>query len=131
MQQASEYTRHLKIVDMGADEQGDHVLEVLLEPMHLSVAGLVHGGMVFTLLDSALARAVMRQIPQDYASPTLEMKINYFRPVDSGKLTARGRVVNRSKQTCFAEGEVVDENDRLIAKASGTFFVKKLAVNPE
>lgn len=126
MARATEYTKYLKIVDIGSDEAADHVLEVELEPMHLSRAGLAHGGMVFTLLDSALARAVMRQIPEEFASPTLEMKINYFRPVGSGKLTARGRVVNRSKQTCFAEGEVVDEEGRLIAKASGTFFLKHL-----
>lgn len=126
MTQGIDYTEHLKIKDVGTDEDGSYILEVDLEQIHLSRANLVHGGMVFSLLDSALGRAVLRHIPDGYASPTLEMKINYFRPAAAGKLIAKGRVINSSKQTCYAEGEVVDDTGRLIARASGTFFVKQL-----
>lgn len=126
MKQEMGYTEYLKFKDIGLDQKGNYLLELELEPIHLSRANLAHGGLVFSLLDSALGRAVLCEVPNGYASPTLEMKINYFRPVASGKITAKGRIVNSSRQTRYAEGEVTDESGRLIACASGTFFIKAL-----
>lgn len=124
MTDTSEYTAYLKIRDIGLQSNGDYRLEVDLETIHLSRAGLVHGGMVFTLLDAAMGRAIRAQIPPEYNNPTIELKINYFRPAASGRLTCHGRVVNRSKQICYAEGEVTNEEGKLIARATGTFFCK-------
>ena len=121
-----EYTQHLKIQDQGLDDDNNYVTFVDLEPIHLSRANLVHGGMIFTLLDCTLGRAIHSQIPEKHTSPTVEMKINYFRPAASGRLTCKGRIVNRGKQLCYAEGEVTNENGQLIARATGTFFVKPL-----
>lgn len=124
--QENEYTQHLDIIDLGPQGNGDYCLEVTLQSMHLSRAKLVHGGMVFSMLDAAMGRAVMRTLEPGFASPTVEMKINYFRPADSGKLHARGRVVNRSKQLCYAEGEVSNDAGKLVARATATFFIKQL-----
>lgn len=126
MDQEIEYTSHLKIKDIGTDDEGCYITEVDLEPIHMSRANLVHGGMVFTLLDCTLGRAVYSQLPEKHTSPTVEMKINYFRPAASGKLTCKGRIVNKSKQLCYAEGEVTNEEGKLIARATGTFFIKPL-----
>jgi uncharacterized protein (TIGR00369 family) len=82
-----EYTRHLDIIDIGPQDDGDYCLKIDLQAIHLSRAGLVHGGMVFTMLDAALARAVINQLPRGYSSPTIEMKINYFRPASAGELS--------------------------------------------
>lgn len=123
---ATEYTEHLDIIDVGVQENGDYCVEIRLQPLHLSRAGLVHGGMVFTLLDAAMGRAVIHTLEPGFTSPTIEMKINFFRPADSGMLLARGRIVNRSKQLCYAEGEVRSGADKLIARATGTFFIKPL-----
>lgn len=125
-----EYTQYLKIKDIGtdnnADNMGCYLTEVELEPIHMSKANLVHGGMIFTMLDATLGRAIAQQMPENYTWPTIEMKINYFRPAQSGKLTCKGWVVNKSKQLCYAEGEVTNEAGKLIAKATGTFFIKPL-----
>ncbi len=126
MGQEIEYTKYLKIQDIGTDKDGCYVTEVELEPIHMSRANLVHGGMVFTLLDCTLGRAVHSQIPEKHTSPTIEMKINYFRPAVSGKLTCKGWIVNKGKQLSYAEGEVSNEEGKLIARATGTFFVKPL-----
>lgn len=120
-----EYTRHLDIIDIGLQDNGDYCLKIDLQAIHLSRAGLVHGGMVFTMLDAALGRAVIHQLQRGYSSPTIEMKINYFRPVSAGELIAHGRIVNQSKQLCYAEGEVVNGEGKLIARATGTFFIKQ------
>ena len=122
-----EYTRHLDIIDIGPQDNGDYALKIDLQQIHLSRAGLVHGGMVFTMLDAALGRAVIHQLQQGYSSPTIEMKINYFRPASAGELFARGRVINQSKQLCYAEGEVINSENKLIARATGTFFTRQMS----
>ncbi len=121
-----EYTKHLKIQDIGLDANNCYITEVELEAIHLSRANLVHGGMVFTMLDATLGRVIHSQLPEKHTSPTIEMKINYFRPAQSGKLQCKGRIVNKSKQLAYAEGEVTNEEGKLIARATGTFFIKAL-----
>lgn len=121
-----EYTDYLKLQDIGLDKDGCYITELELQPIHLSRAKLVHGGMLFTMLDATLGRTVISQIPEGYTSPTVEMKINYFRPASSGKLICTGRIVNKSKQLCYAEGEIHNGQGKLIARATGTFFIKAL-----
>lgn len=119
-----EYTNYLKIKDIGLDEEGCYSVEVDLEDIHLSRVGLVHGGMIFTMLDATIGRAVINHLGEGYSCPTVEMKINYFRPAASGKLIGKGRIINQSKQLCYAEGEVLNEDGKLIARSTGTFFIK-------
>ena len=119
-----EYTRHLKIDDRGLDERGYYCLRVALEDIHLSRARQVHGGMLFTLLDAAMGRVAMSQLGGDFFCPTVEMKINYFRPAATGVLRAHAWVVNTSRQLLYAEGEILGDRDQLIARATGTFFIK-------
>lgn len=123
---ANEYTDHLAICDTGLQSNGDYLVEIDLQAIHLSRAGLVHGGMVFTMLDAAMGRAVIARLQPGFTSPTIEMKINFFRPAAAGKLIARGRIVNSSKQLSYAEGEVNNEEGKLVARATGTFFVKPI-----
>lgn len=121
----NEYTSYLNIEDVGPQDNGDYCVRLQLQPKHLSRAGLIHGGMVFTLLDTAMGRAVLHSLKSGYHSPTIEMKINYFRPAASGMLETLGRVVNSSRQLSYAEGEVRNQEGKLIARATGTFFVKE------
>ncbi len=117
-----EFTRYLGIEDLGARD-GGYELELEMAPIHLSRAGLAHGGILFTLLDAAIGRAIMHELPPGVGSPTVEMKINYFRPVQRGRLYARGEVVRRGKRLVYAEGEIRDEAGKQVARATGTFFL--------
>ena len=87
--------------------------------------GTVHGGLVCTLLDSALGCAVHTTLPAGTGYTSLEIKVSYLRPVRAGEgdLLARGRVTRRGRRASFAEGEVRDERDRLVATASSTCLV--------
>jgi len=53
----------------------------------------------------------------------VELKINYFRPVQHGRLRAEGRLVNRTRRLAYAEGEVRGPEGKLLARATGTFFL--------
>lgn len=113
------------------DEGGVRRLALTLAPQHMSRANRVHGGVLFTLLDTALGGAVVNALPEGKGCATLEIKINYFRPIQHGRLTAEGRLVNSTRRTAYAEGEVRNEEGKLLAKASGTFFITDTLVQSE
>ncbi|MGY1808810.1 PaaI family thioesterase [Blastococcus sp. SYSU D00669] len=87
--------------------------------------GVVHGGVVCTLLDSVLGCAVHTTLPQGTAYTSIELKVNYLRAVHatSGPLTAIGRVVKPGRRVAFAEGEVLDDAGRTVATASSSLLV--------
>ncbi len=87
--------------------------------------GTVHGGLVCTLLDSVLGCAVHTTLPQGQAYTSLEITVNYLRPVmaDSGTLTAVGTVTKPGRRATFAEGTVHDAQGKLVATASSTLLV--------
>ncbi len=113
------------------DEEGRRRLALTLTPRHMSRADRVHGGVLFTLLDTALGGAVVNSLPRGKGCATLELKINYFRPIQHGRVVAEGRLVNRTRSTAYAEGEVVNEEGTVLAKASGTFFITDTLVQSE
>lgn len=119
-----EYTQHLQFQDLGADANGAYRIAVDVEAIHLSRAGLVHGGLLFSMLDAAMGRAAMRHVDNRCQCPTVEMKINYFRPVSEGRLLACASVVNSGKSLCYLEGDIVNTDAKRVARATGTFFLK-------
>jgi uncharacterized protein (TIGR00369 family) len=112
--------------------QGDaFVIELAIERRHLSRAERVHGGVLFSLLDTALGRAVIEELPEGRGCATVEIKINYFRPVQHGVLRAAGRCVQKTRSLAYAEGEVVNEEGKLLARATGTFFLTETLRQPD
>ncbi|KRF11011.1 PaaI family thioesterase [Nocardioides sp. Soil796] len=96
---------------------------------HYNPIGMVHGGLVCTLLDSALGCAAQTTLPAGTGYTSIELKVSYLRPVtsDSGPLTCTGRVTKPGRRVTFAEGEVVDKDGRTVATASGTLLVFPLS----
>lgn len=87
--------------------------------------GLVHGGLVCTLLDSVLGCAVQTTLPLGVTYTSIELKVNYLRPVhgDTGELRARGWVTKPGRRVAFAEGDVRDAGAKVVATASGSCLV--------
>lgn len=92
---------------------------------HYNPIGMVHGGLVCTLLDSVLGCAAHTTLPKGTGYTSIELKVNYLRPVtaDSGPLVATGRVVKPGRRVIFSEGEVVDNKGKTVATASGSLLV--------
>jgi uncharacterized protein (TIGR00369 family) len=87
--------------------------------------GTVHGGLVCTLLDSVAGCAAQTTLPKGMGYTSLEIKVNYLRPVlsSSGKLTAVGTVTKPGRRAAFVDATVVDEDGKLVATASSTLLV--------
>ena len=87
--------------------------------------GVVHGGVVCTLLDSALGCALHTTLPAGRGYTSIEIKVSYLKAVrpESGLLTAIGRVVRSGSRVGFTEGEVVDSSGAIVATATSTLLV--------
>lgn len=103
-----------------ADGRSRLELEVL--PRHLTGRDRVHGGVLMALLDVAMAVAGRSVAPEAARALTVEMKTTFLQAAPaSGRLSATGLCVHRSNSLVFCEGEIRDQDSRLIARASGTF----------
>lgn len=104
--------------DRGAVELGWQA-----RPEHLNLQGLVHGGVLATLLDTAMGLAVRTGLESGRRHVTVEMGVHYVRPAHPGPVRARGRTTRVGREIAFAEAEVVDVEGRVLARATGTFSV--------
>lgn len=118
----ADFTENLGI-EMTRMGDGECVMELDLSELHMSVASRAHGGVLFTMLDTALGRAVISQLPEGRGCATIEASIHYFRPVQSGRIRAVGTCVRTTRRTAYAEGKLYDEEENVLASAAGTFFL--------
>ncbi|KQV07748.1 PaaI family thioesterase [Leifsonia sp. Root112D2] len=108
-----------------AAETGSTTFEFEPDESHYNPIGTVHGGLVCTLLDSAVGCAVQTTLPQGQGYTSIEIKVNYLRPVygNLGTLTCIGTVTKPGRRVAFAEAQVMDAHGVLLATASSTLLV--------
>jgi len=88
--------------------------------------GIIHGGAIFSLADSAVAMALLGLIRRDERFTTVEMKINYVRPFEKGEITAEARIIHKGSRIVLGEVDVRDEKvRRLVAKSTATYMIMK------
>ena len=106
-------------------ERGDVTFTCTPDESAYNPIGLVHGGLVCTLLDSVTGCAVQSTLPAGTAYTSVEIKVNYLRPVhgEIGELRARGWITKPGRRVAFAEGDVRDAGGKLIATASSTCLI--------
>ena len=106
-------------------EEGDVVFTCAPDESVYNPIGVVHGGLVCTLLDSVCGCAVQSTLPVGTGYSSLEIKVNYLLSVstDSGELTAHGWVLRRGRRASFAEGDVRTADGNVVATATSTCLV--------
>jgi uncharacterized protein (TIGR00369 family) len=111
--------------DVRALEEGRVEFGCTLDESVYNPIGVVHGGLVCTLLDTVAGCAVHTTLPKGMGYTSIELKVNYLRPVhaNSGPLTAIGRVVKPGRRVAFSEGEILDAQGRAVATASSSLLV--------
>jgi uncharacterized protein (TIGR00369 family) len=92
---------------------------------HANPMGTLHGGILCDIADAAMGMAFASTLAPDESFTTVELKINFFRPVWEALLRAEGKVVRRGSTIGYLECEIMDEGGRLVAKASSTCMALK------
>ena len=105
---------------IGSIEPGRVVMEMDAGPQHANPMGTVHGGILCDLADAAMGMAYASTLDEGETFTTLELKINFLKPVWTGQLTATGRIVKGGRTVGLVECDVHDDKDRLVARASST-----------
>jgi len=105
---------------IGSVEPGRVVMEMNAGPQHANPMGTLHGGVLCDLADAAMGMAYASSLDEGETFTTLELKINFLKPVWTGRLTATGRVVKGGNTVGLVECDVHDDKDRLVARASST-----------
>jgi len=101
-------------------EPGRVVLELEAGPQHRHGGGVVQGGVITQIADAAMGMSLATLQEDGLWNTTIELKINFIRPVISGRIRAVGRVVEIKQTLMFSEADVLDEQGRLVARASST-----------
>jgi len=107
---------------MSVLEAAPGAIEIALdaEPHHLNLQGLLHGGMIATLADTAAGLAVRTELAPGRTHVTVSLAVQYLRPGGPGRIVGRGRVLRIGRTLAHATAEVVDDQGRLLATASAT-----------
>lgn len=97
-----------------------------LGPEHMNRSGVLHGGVMTVLLDTASGAACSARIDPETLPPvlTLGLNVQFLAPARSGRVTARARVV-RGRRHFFTQAELCDETGQILATASGIFLKPK------
>jgi len=99
-------------------------LTMNLEEKHLQFLKTVHGGAIASLADSAAAWATLGSAGLKVVPVTVEMKINFLAPVESGQLIAEARIVHKGKTISLSDVDVKDDKGRLVAKSLVTYYLR-------
>ncbi len=101
-------------------EPGRAVFEMEADERHHNPMGTLHGGIYCDLADAAMGFAYAATLAEGETFTTVELKINFFRPVRQGRLTAEARVVKAGSTLGYVECDVKDNAGKLVARASST-----------
>ena len=107
--------------DVESVHDGRAIFRLDVRPRHKQIHGVVHGGILAALADTAAAIAAYTAVPKGGELVTLELKINYLEPVLGGRVKADARVLRAGRNFIVTECEIFNESGSLAAKALLTF----------
>lgn len=118
---ASPFPDHMamRLMEVALDRA---VLDLNTARCHLQAFGIVHGGVLATLIDTATFWAVYMRIPEGAGLVNIDLKLNYLKPVESGLLVAEGRAIRSGNSISYAETNVLNEKRELIAHGTSTLM---------
>jgi acyl-CoA thioesterase len=103
---------------------GRSTFELAIRPEHMNPHGVVHGGVIYTLVDFAMGGALTSVLEPGERCATLEVTIHYLAPATAGDIRAEACVVSRSRRVAVMDGRVYGEGQHLLALATGSFYVQ-------
>lgn len=118
----SPYPRHMRMaLDHIEIDRADVIIK--LAECHLQPYGIVHGGVVATIIDTATFWAAFLGLPETAGLVNVDLKLNYLKTILDGTLIARGACLRSGRTICRSEATVFDESEELIAHGTSTLMV--------
>ena len=111
---------HLLGMRIVSAEVGRATFELDAGPEHSSPPGTLHGGVLCDLADAAMGCANVSRLAEDESFATVELKINFLKPVWTGRLTAVGELIKAGSTIALLQCRITDESGSLVAYATST-----------
>jgi uncharacterized protein (TIGR00369 family) len=114
-----------RLIGFEAKDIGDGQATVALAAgsQHANPMGTLHGGILCDIADAAMGTAFASTLAPEESFTTVELKINFLRPVWQAQLKAEATVVQRGRTIGYVECNITDQQSRLVAKAASTCMV--------
>ena len=109
---------HIQELDVGRS-----LLAIDVAQKHLQPFGVVHGGVICSILDAAAFWAVYTTVDESQGMTTVDIKLNYLAPITEGKLIAEGRCIKTGKTLGLGEATVRTEDGRILAHGTSTLMI--------
>ncbi|MGI9055475.1 MAG: PaaI family thioesterase [Pyrinomonadaceae bacterium] len=108
----------MRLIDMKPNEA---TIEIEMRDQLRQPHGLLHGGVTATLIDTAMAFAVITVLTREEKASTVDLNVHYLRPHLDGKIFCTAKIVKAGKRFLTVSAEVVNEQGKLIATALSTY----------
>ena len=104
-------------------EDGRSRLRLTVDPAWYNPHGVLHGGVVYIMVDSAMGVAVTHVLSEGEFCSTIDVTISYLASVRDGTLVVDANIVKLGRNIAFVEAKVTDEKGKLVATATGSMFI--------
>jgi uncharacterized protein (TIGR00369 family) len=118
----SPYPTHMRMVLEQIEIDRARVV-ITLDDCHLQPYGIVHGGVIATIIDTATFWAAFLRLPEESGLVNVDLKLNYLKSIVDGRLTARGTCLRPGRSISYSEASVYDEDEDLVAHGTSTLMV--------
>ena len=109
-------------IEVESVEPGHAVLSMNIRHDLLRNGGIAHGGAIATLIDSAMAFAIVPLLSENERTTTVDLTIHYLRPLTGGTARASARVVRAGRRVITVSAELFDSQEKLAATALSTYL---------
>ena len=112
------------LIDLQVESQssGSSTLALVVGSQHLNPHGVVHGAVLYAMADTGMGAALYPTLESGEICATIEIKINYFKPVTTGKVVCKTELVNRGKTVANLEARLYVEQ-ALVSQANGNYAI--------
>ena len=117
----SPFPQHMKMRLLSV-EYDKAELELDIDPSHFQVFGLVHGGVMATLIDTATFWSVYLRLPEDAGLVNVDLRLNYLKSVTEGPLIARGNCIKSGRTLSYAQAAVYNVHGDMFAHGTSTLM---------
>lgn len=88
----------------------------------LNPNGVLHGAVLYTMADTGMGAATQTELAEDERCATIEVKINYLRPVRAGRVVCETTLVRKGRSVAYLESDLSNDGET-VARATGSFSV--------